>query len=143
MKEELSQSLLSIDGQDVIVIGISYADAQSLSGCVRPKKGCQTLPRCKSYRLCKVDLASNPQDLTLTAIVEKKSQSRTLYFSRVCLHFLFIALYSTRLNRYLHIFEYSTVKVNIMSLEKWAVMQIFLLVASSMLIDWRNLSTRS
>lgn len=94
MKEELSQSLESIDGQDIIVIGISYADAQSLSG-VRPKKGCQTLPRCKSYRLCKVDFTSNPQD-TLTAIVEKKSRSRTLYFSRVCLNIVFTALYSSQ-----------------------------------------------
>ena len=52
-KEELRQSLKAGDGKEICLLGISYSDTQSHSCRSTPKHGGHTLPRCKSYRLCK------------------------------------------------------------------------------------------
>lgn len=81
-KEDLHRSLSAIDDQDVLVLGISYGGAQSLASCrAVPKSGSHTLPRCRTYRLRKVELSDNPRD-TLSAIVDRANRNRVLYFTR-------------------------------------------------------------
>ena len=64
-------------------MGISYSDAQSLSTCrAFPKDGNYMLPRCRSYRLRKTQLLTDPRE-TLTSIANRANESRTLFFSRV------------------------------------------------------------
>ncbi|XP_046463689.1 6-phosphofructo-2-kinase/fructose-2,6-bisphosphatase 1-like isoform X2 [Daphnia pulex] len=83
-KKDLCRKLGGANGQqDVYVLGVSYSDAQSLSGCRDyPKANCHTLPRCRSYRLRKTQLMAEPFD-TLSSITSRaNNESRTLYFSR-------------------------------------------------------------
>jgi len=85
-KEELRQSLKTGDGKEICLLGISYSDTDSRSCRSTPKHGGHTLPRCKSYRLCKSarqdDSLTDPL-VTLSALARRTGQSRVIYFSRV------------------------------------------------------------
>jgi len=84
-KEELRQSLKAGDGKEICLLGISYSDTQSHSCRSTPKHGGHTLPRCKSYRLCKStrrdDSLTDPL-ATLSVLARRTAQLRMIYFSR-------------------------------------------------------------
>lgn len=52
-KEELRQSLKADNGKEICLLGVSYSDTQPHSCRSTRKHGGHTLPRCKSYQLCK------------------------------------------------------------------------------------------